>query len=170
MTYSYRFISDHRALFGVAWLCRVLNIRRQGFYEWLTAASTRAARTTQDEKLATQIAEIHATHHAAYGSPRVNHRRVERIMREHRIIGRTRRRARSLTTRDTRGGHPRCRGRPGLVLRPPDDAGTGSKLCLAAVKVGNGAGGVSVANGRFKDVDPCTVAETLAAVIATKTK
>lgn len=61
-------------------------------------------------------------------------------------------------------------GRPGLVLRPPDDARTGSKLCLAAVKVGNGAGGVSVTNGRFKDVDPCVVAETLAAVIATKTQ
>jgi hypothetical protein len=61
-------------------------------------------------------------------------------------------------------------GRPGLVLRPPDDARTGSKLCLAAVKVGNGAGGVSVTNGRFKDVDPCMVAETLAAAIATKTQ
>ncbi|MDT5028000.1 MAG: hypothetical protein QOE61_4426 [Micromonosporaceae bacterium] len=37
MTYRYRFISEHRASYCVKRLCRVLAVRRQGFYEWLDA-------------------------------------------------------------------------------------------------------------------------------------
>jgi hypothetical protein len=37
MTYRYRFISEHRASYGVKRLCRVLAVRRQGFYEWVVA-------------------------------------------------------------------------------------------------------------------------------------
>ncbi|GAB3901701.1 IS3 family transposase [Kibdelosporangium lantanae] len=111
MTHSYRFISTHRATFGVARLCRVLNLRRQGFHEWVATGATRAATAARENELASEIAEIHAHHHGAYGSPRittelqrrgqrVNHKRVERIMREHRIVGITRRRRRTLTKQD----------------------------------------------------------------------
>jgi hypothetical protein len=41
MTYRYRFISEHRASYGVARLCPVLAVRRQGFYEWCDAAPAR---------------------------------------------------------------------------------------------------------------------------------
>jgi hypothetical protein len=62
-------------------------------------------------------------------------------------------------------------GRPGLVARSPDDAKTGARLCLAAVRVGaGGAAGVSVTNSRFKQTDPCTVAETVVTAIAAKTQ
>jgi hypothetical protein len=44
MTYRYRFISKYRASYGVKRLCRVLAVRRQGFYEWLDAAPAREAR------------------------------------------------------------------------------------------------------------------------------
>jgi len=44
LTHSYRFISEHRADFGVTRLCRVLQVRRPGFYEWLAAAPARAER------------------------------------------------------------------------------------------------------------------------------
>jgi transposase InsO family protein len=112
LTHSYRFISEHRALFGVARLCRVLDVRRPGFYEWLAAAPARAERAAQDDQLATEIAEVHTEHRGAYGRPRVtvelrrrgrrvNHKRVERIMRERQIAGITRRRRRSLTKQDT---------------------------------------------------------------------
>ncbi|MBC6448806.1 IS3 family transposase, partial [Actinokineospora xionganensis] len=108
MTCSYRFISEHRDAFGVARLCRVLDVRRPGFYEWLAAAPARDERAAREDRLAGEIAEIHATHRGAYGSPRVtvelrrrgqviNHKRVERIMREREIAGITRRRRRSLT-------------------------------------------------------------------------
>ncbi|HVK24038.1 MAG TPA: IS3 family transposase [Actinokineospora sp.] len=111
MTCSYRFISEHRDAFGVARLCRVLDVRRPGFYEWLAAAEARAERAAADDRLAARITEIHAIHRGAYGSPRivaelrrtgepVNHKRVERVMRERRIAGITRRRRRSLTKQD----------------------------------------------------------------------
>ncbi|MFE3786160.1 IS3 family transposase, partial [Amycolatopsis sp. NPDC059090] len=111
MTRSYRFISAHRDAFGVARLCRVLGVRRPGFYEWLAAAPARDRRAAAEDRLAGEIAGIHAAHRGAYGSPRVtaelrrrgqavNHKKVERVMRERRIAGITRRRSRSLTRQD----------------------------------------------------------------------
>lgn len=111
MTYRYRFISTHRASYGVKRLCRVLAVRRQGFYEWLDAAAARAQRDAAEDALAAEIAGIHGEHRGAYGSPRVavelrrrgrrvNRKRVERIMRQRGIVGLTRRRRRSLTKPD----------------------------------------------------------------------
>ncbi|MBB5803565.1 hypothetical protein F4560_003333 [Saccharothrix ecbatanensis] len=101
MTRSYRFISEHRAVFGVTRLCRVLGVRRPGFYEWLAATPTRAERAADDERLAAEIGEVHACHRGAYGRPRivatlrrrgrrVNHKRVGRVMRERGVVGLTR--------------------------------------------------------------------------------
>jgi transposase InsO family protein len=112
LTHSYRFTSEHRAAFGVARLCRVLDVRRPGFYEWLAAAPARAERAARDDQLATEIAEVHTEHRGAYGRPRVtvelrrrgrrvNHKRVERLVRERQITGITRRRRQSLTKQNT---------------------------------------------------------------------
>ncbi|HEX6682615.1 MAG TPA: IS3 family transposase [Candidatus Limnocylindrales bacterium] len=112
MIHRYRFISEHHATYGVARLCRVLAVkRRQGYYEWLAAQPACQARAEADDELAGQIRAIHGEHRGAYGSPRVtdelrrrgrqvNRKRVERIMRERRIVGVTRRRRRSLTRPD----------------------------------------------------------------------
>ncbi|WP_406045185.1 IS3 family transposase [Micromonospora sp. NBC_00898] len=108
MTHRYRFISTHRATYGVKRMCRVLNIRRQGYYEWLEAAPARAERQRAEDDLAAEITEIHTAHRQAYGSKRVtvelhrrgrrvNRKKVERIMRERGVVGWTRRRRRSLT-------------------------------------------------------------------------
>jgi transposase InsO family protein len=107
----YRFISTHRAEYGVTRLCRVLRVRRQGFYEYLDAAEARVERERAEDALAAEITAIHAAHRQAYGSPRVtvelrrrgrrvNRKKVERIMRERGIVGWTRRRRRSLTKAD----------------------------------------------------------------------
>jgi hypothetical protein len=123
LTRSYRFISEHRDVFGVARLCRVLGVRRPGFYEWLAAAPARAERAVEDHE-AREITEVHVEHRGAYGRPRVtvelrrrgrrvNHKRVRRIMCEHGIVGLTRRGRRSLTRQD----HAAARtgfDRPGL--------------------------------------------------------
>jgi hypothetical protein len=113
MIHCYRFISQHHAAYGVARLCRVLAVkRRQGYYEWLAGQQAREQRAQADDELAGQIRAIHGEHRGAYGSPRVtdelrrrgrqvNRKRVERIMRERRIVGITRRRRRSLTRQDT---------------------------------------------------------------------
>ena len=113
MIHRYRFISDHHATYGVTRLCRVLAVkRRQGYYEWLAAQPARQARAQAEDELAEQIRAIHGEHRGSYGSPRVtdelrrrgqrvNRKRVERIMRERRIVGVTRRRRRSLTRQDS---------------------------------------------------------------------
>ncbi|MER6877766.1 IS3 family transposase [Amycolatopsis sp. NPDC000673] len=122
MTRSYRFISAHRDTFGVARLCRVLGVRRPGFYEWLAAAPVRQQRAAAEDRLAGEIAGIHAAHQGAYGSPRVtaelrrrgdavNHKKVERVMRERGIAGTTRRRRHSLTRPDKTAAAPDLIGR-----------------------------------------------------------
>ncbi|MEA5366214.1 IS3 family transposase [Amycolatopsis sp., V23-08] len=108
MSYRYRFISEHRTTYGVQRLCRVLGLRRQGFHEWVAAETARNARADAEQDLVTLISKIHAEHRGAYGVPRVtaelhrrghavNHKRVERLMREHGLAGITRRKRRSLT-------------------------------------------------------------------------
>jgi transposase InsO family protein len=107
----FRFISEQRATFGVKRLCRVLGVHRSGFYAWLGRADRRAARAAQDDRLVKQIRQIHADTTGTYGSPRVtaelhaqgvvvNHKRVERLMREHQIVGVHLRRRRRTTRRD----------------------------------------------------------------------
>ncbi len=111
MISRYRFISAHRAEYGVTRLCRVLKVRRQGFYEYLDAGQARAEREQAEDALAVEITAIHAASRQAYGSPRVtaelrrrgrrvNRKKVERIMRQRGIAGFTRRRRRSLTKQD----------------------------------------------------------------------
>jgi transposase InsO family protein len=112
LTGRYRFISEHRAVYGVARLCRVLAVeRRQGYYEWLAAQPIRQQRAEDDDQLADEIRAIHQAHRGAYGSPRVtdelrrrgrpvNRKRVERLMRQRGIVGITRRRRRCLTKPD----------------------------------------------------------------------
>ncbi|MFI5590027.1 IS3 family transposase [Amycolatopsis sp. NPDC051758] len=108
MIYRYRFISEHRTEFGVKRLCQVLGLRRQGFHEWIAAEADRARRAEAEAELVTLIASIHAEHRGAYSVPRitaelhrrghiVNHKRVERLMREHGLAGITRRKRRTLT-------------------------------------------------------------------------
>jgi transposase InsO family protein len=113
MIHRYRFISEHHAAYGVTRICRVLAVgRRQGYYEWLAAQPARQERAEAEDELAAEIRAIHGEHRGSYGSPRVadelrrrgrrvNRKRVERIMRERRIVGITRRRRRSLTRQDT---------------------------------------------------------------------
>jgi transposase InsO family protein len=94
----FQFVADHAGAFGVKRLCRVLAVSPSGFYRWLAAAAGRAARAAADAELAVEIKKIHTEFDGTYGSPRVtaelrdaglrvNHKRVERVMRTHRIVG-----------------------------------------------------------------------------------
>ncbi|TDD58748.1 IS3 family transposase [Actinomadura rubrisoli] len=94
----FQFVADHQAAYGVKRLCRVLEIARSSYYRWRSATQARAARARADAQLADRIATIHAAHDGTYGSPRitaelrdqgvqVNHKRVERVMRQHGIAG-----------------------------------------------------------------------------------
>jgi transposase InsO family protein len=94
----FQFVDDHRELFSVKRLCHVLQVSRSGYYRWRETRQARAARRRADEALAEQIRRIHAEFDGTYGSPRitaelgeagprVNHKRIERVMRAFGIVG-----------------------------------------------------------------------------------
>jgi transposase InsO family protein len=102
----FAFIAVEKAHFPVRLLCRVLEVSRAGFYAWQDRPP--APRTQADERLGLEIAAIHAESRQRYGSPRVHaelgargHRtsrkRVARLMRQHGLAGRRRRRFRATT-------------------------------------------------------------------------
>lgn len=111
MTRRWDFISTHRADFGVKRICRVLEVSRSGYYRWLAGSDARAARQAADDALVAEIREVHTTHKGTYGVRRVhaqlrgfghtvNRKRVERLMRLHRIEGRHLRRRTRTTVPD----------------------------------------------------------------------
>jgi transposase InsO family protein len=77
----------------------VLKVNRSSFYKWRASAPARHQRAAADTALAERIGVIHGEHAGTYGCPRitaelrmgdelsVNHKRVERIMREKGIVG-----------------------------------------------------------------------------------
>jgi transposase InsO family protein len=94
----FQFVDDHRGALGVKRLCRMLQVSRSGFYRWLAGTDARAARARADAELAERIAQIHEESDGTYGVPRVtaelkdagrrvNHKRVERVMRTCNIVG-----------------------------------------------------------------------------------
>ncbi|MBT2468205.1 IS3 family transposase [Streptomyces sp. ISL-66] len=94
----FQFVDDHRGVFGVKRLCRILRVSRSGFYRHLAGADARAARVRADAELAADMMRIHRESDGTYGVPRVtaelreagmpvNHKRVERVMRAFGIVG-----------------------------------------------------------------------------------
>jgi putative transposase len=102
--------------------CRVLNVSRSGYYDWLGRPGS--LRAQENELLLKQIRDIHKESRFTYGSPRVhaeltlglglpvNLKRVARLMREAGIQGLYRRRRRGCTVRD-----PDAQACPDLVNR-----------------------------------------------------
>lgn len=92
--------------------CRVLGLRRQGYYEW--RSGVKSPRAWENELLVKHIERIHAESRGTYGWPRVhaeltlglglavNHKRVARLMRDAGVQGLYRRRRHGCTVRDPR--------------------------------------------------------------------
>lgn len=101
----FQFVADHSTTYQVKRLCELVEIERSSYYAWRAGAPARAARAEADAQLAERIREIHQEDNTV-GAPRVtaelndhvapdqrvNHKRVARVMREHRIVGYRRRR------------------------------------------------------------------------------
>ena len=85
--------------FPATMACDVAQVSRQAFYDWQTAtAAGPTEREMDDAVLVEEIRKIHSDFDGTYGEPRVtvelarrgivvNHKRVERLMRVHRIVG-----------------------------------------------------------------------------------
>jgi putative transposase len=109
----YRCVDAQKAAgFPVAAACKAAGVTRSAYYAW-TAGATQAAseRRREEVRLVGEVRRIHARSGGTYGAPRVhaelrrrgwsaNHKRVERLMRLHGIVGYRPRRRRSLTKPD----------------------------------------------------------------------
>ena len=91
----------------IAELCRVLEVARSGYYGWRKGPAT--ARDRANAQLAEQIQAIYEAKRGLYGSRRMthelrqaghpcNHKRVERLMRQQGLKGRTGKKRRVRTT------------------------------------------------------------------------
>jgi putative transposase len=109
----YRCVDAQRAAgFPVAATCKAAGVTRSAYYAWTaSAAQGPSERRREETRLVGEIRRIHARSRGVYGAPRVhaelrrrgwnaNHKRVERLMRTHGIIGYRPRRRRSLTKQD----------------------------------------------------------------------
>jgi transposase InsO family protein len=110
---KYAFISEEKVAFPVAVLCRLLAVSASGFYA--AQGRPRSQHGRRDDKLAEKVAGAHAASKGRYGSPRVHaelqaagervgRKRVARLMREGKLVARTRRRFR--TTTDSKHDFP----------------------------------------------------------------
>lgn len=90
------FIDEYGSELGVRYLCDWLGVSPQGFYKWRNR--TECTRIKENRSLAIQIEKIYRANDGNYGSPRiyaalraqglqVNHKRVERIMRDCGLVG-----------------------------------------------------------------------------------
>jgi putative transposase len=92
----FRFIAAEKANHSVKTMCRVLGVSRSGYYAW--ARRPPSARQSANAALMVEIRRVHAHSEGTYGWRRVhaqlrgeghevNHKRVERLMREDGLAG-----------------------------------------------------------------------------------
>jgi putative transposase len=109
----YRCVDAQKAAgFPVAAACKAAGVTRSAYYAWTArAAQGPADRHREETRLVAEIRRVHARSGGAYGAPRVtmelrrrgpvgNHKRVERLMRTHGIVGYRPHRRRNLTRQD----------------------------------------------------------------------
>jgi transposase InsO family protein len=98
---KYKFIDTYRSEFEVGKMCRALRVSRSGYYAWRKKPVSE--REKENEKLAAEIRDIHEWSRHTYGSPRIHaelrdrgyrigRNRVARLMREHRIRSKVKKR------------------------------------------------------------------------------
>ena len=96
----YRWVLDRKAEgFSITMACKVAEVSRQAFHDWrLKRAAGPTDAEFADAALVAAMREIRADFDDTYGQPRmtpelrergfeVNHKRVERLMRQHGIVG-----------------------------------------------------------------------------------
>jgi transposase InsO family protein len=114
---KYAFIERHRRIWPICVQCRVLKVSVSGFHQHLARRREIAHRRhLSDAALLTHISAVYAEHRGAYGWPRiwrelvqrgirVGKQRVQRLMQQHGIRARGKRRFR-VTTTDSRHDLP----------------------------------------------------------------
>jgi putative transposase len=110
---KFAFISEEKVAFPVAALCRLLGVSPSGYYASQGRLPSLHAR--RDDELSERVGVVYLANKRRYGSPRVHgdlkaagqrvgRKRVARLMREKKLVARTRRRFR--TTTDSKHSFP----------------------------------------------------------------
>jgi hypothetical protein len=97
----YAFIAEKQVAFPVTMLCRVLEVSRSGFYNYL--ASPETMRQRRDSALSAKARSVFLEHKGRYGSPRVRRelrsrgdvvskKKVAQIMRDEGLVARPKKR------------------------------------------------------------------------------
>jgi putative transposase len=110
----YRCVDAQKAAgFPVVAACQAAGVSTSAFYAWAASGEPGSSRVEREQaELVAEIRTIHAHSGGTYGSPRVthelhrrgwrvNHKRVERLMAAHGLVGHRPRRRRGLTKADT---------------------------------------------------------------------
>jgi len=103
---KFQFIADHQQDFPVRRMCRVLGVSASGFYAWRQRRPS--ARKMANDKLLSQIKQIHTESRGTYGSPRVHAalvqqgvscglHRLARLMQQHGLRAKGKRRYKRTT-------------------------------------------------------------------------
>lgn len=111
---TYRFVDEHRDVWPVRMICRVLGMSSSGYYAWRRRPESR--RSAANRALLSDIRAVHAASGGAYGAPRVHaylrahgrrigRHRVARLMRRAGLRGLAAIPRRVRTT-DSRHNHP----------------------------------------------------------------
>jgi len=98
---KYQFIDKYRSVYRVEKMCRILDIGRSSYYTW--KHRSKSMRDKENERLVFRIKLVYGESRRIYGSPRITaelrasgvrcgKNRVARLMREHGIMAKTRRR------------------------------------------------------------------------------
>jgi transposase InsO family protein len=114
--------------YPVRTLCHNLEVSTSGFYDWQQRSSSPGPRAAQNQTLTQQIHKIHASSRQTYGSPRIlmelrkdgrhhGRNRIARLMRQHGLCGRQKRRYRPQTT-DSNHDQPIAPNRLALAPAP----------------------------------------------------
>ena len=108
----FTFIADDCADLPIEACCRTMKVSRSAFFAWRQRRTNPTPKMIDDIDLGELIAKIHDQSFGTYGTPRVtaelrlglgrqvNHKRVERLMRERGLQGVTRRRSKGCTRRN----------------------------------------------------------------------
>lgn len=111
----YAFVKEHRQVWSIALMCKVLEVAVSGFYHWLGRPPSK--RSQENEKLTEQILMFHCGSRCTYGSPRIykdlkaagyrtSENRVARLMKQKGIRGKAKRKF--ITTTTSKHQRPRA--------------------------------------------------------------
>jgi putative transposase len=139
----YRCVDDQKAAgFPVAAACQAAGVSTSAYYAWAVREAQGPTPRQRDEAaLVVEIRRIHGESDGTYGVPRVtaelarrgraiNHKRVQRLMRRHGLVGHRPRRRRSLTKPDQHT--PPAPDLVGRLFDPerPDHTWCGDLTCI----------------------------------------